>query len=68
MSTKTKKIKNSIKGYKNLKKDLEKQSTATILEWKKYFNNLKDNVKCDTGYFVMAIKTCDEILQERTEK
>nr|DAZ55079.1 MAG TPA: hypothetical protein [Caudoviricetes sp.] len=68
MSTKSKKIKNSTKGYSNLKKDLEKQSTDTILEWKIYFNKLKDNVKCDTGYFVTAIKTCDEILKERRKK
>lgn len=68
MSTKSKKIKNSTKGYKNLRKDLEKQSTDTILEWKIYFDNLKYNVKCDTGYFVMAIKTCEDILKERREK
>ena len=68
MSTKTKKIQNSTNDYKNLRKDLEKQFTDTILEWKIYFNNLKNSVKCDIGYFVMAIKICDEILQERMEK
>lgn len=67
MSTKTKKIKNSNPKYNRLLKNLENQSTDTILEWKTYFKKCKVNPKCSTEYFTMAIQVCENILKERRE-
>ena len=68
MSTKHKKIENSSHKYKSLRKNLIKQSTDTILEWKRYFENCKSKPKHVTEYFLMAINVCDDILRERMEK
>ena len=54
--------------YKRLKKNLLNQSTDTILEWKKYFEDCKNNHNYDSEYFTMAIDICIDILQERMEK
>lgn len=68
MFTKTNKIENHTKSYNNLRKNLVNQSTDTILEWKKYFEDCKVNPKCTTEYFLMAIDVCNDILKERREK
>lgn len=68
MSTNSKKIENNTTKYNNLKKNLIRQSTDTILEWKTYFKKCKVNPKCSTEYFTMAIQVCEDILKERREK
>ena len=68
MSTKTSTIENSSQKYNRLLKDLAKQSTDIILEWKTYFKKCKVNPKCNTDYFIMAIQVCEDILKERREK
>ena len=68
MSTKTNKIENHTKSYNNLKKNLVNQSTDSILEWKKYFEDCKSTPKYNAEYFTMAINICNDILQERREK
>ena len=68
MSTKTITIENRSQKYNRLLKDLSKQSTDIILEWKTYFKKCKVNPKCNTDYFIMAIQVCEVILKERREK
>ena len=68
MSNKTITIENRSQKYNRLLKDLAKQSTDTIMEWKTYFNKCKVNPKCNTDYFIMAIQVCEDILKERREK
>ena len=68
MSTNTIIIKNRSPKYNRLLKDLSKQSTDTIMEWKTYFKKCKVNQKCNTDYFIMAIQVCEDILKERREK
>lgn len=68
MSTKTITIENHNPKYNRLLKDLSKQSTDTIIEWKTYFKKCKVNQKCSTEYFTMAIQVCEDILKERIEK
>ena len=48
MSINSKKIKNNTTKYNNLKKNLVKQSTDTILEWKEYFE--RSAAGCARGY------------------
>lgn len=68
MSNKTITIENRSPKYNRLLKDLSKQSTDTIMEWKTYFKKCKVNPKCNTEYFTMAIQVCKDILKERREK
>ena len=68
MSNKTITIENCSQKYNRLLKDLSKQSTDTIMEWKTYFKKCKVNPKCNTDYFIMAIQVCEDILKERREK
>ena len=68
MSNKTITIKNRSPKYNRLLKDLSKQSTDTIMEWKTYFKKCKVNPKCNTDYFIMAIQVFEDILKERREK
>ena len=68
MSNKTITIENRSQKYTRLLKDLAKQSTDTIMEWKTYFKKCKVNPKCNTDYFIMAIQVCEDILKERKEK
>ena len=68
MSNKTITIENRSQQYNRLLKDLSKQSTDTIMEWKTYFKKCKVNPKCNTDYFIMAIQVCEDILKERREK
>ena len=68
MSNKTITIENRSQKYNRLLKDLSKQSTDTIMEWKTYFKKCKVNTKCNTDYFIMAIQVCEDILKERREK
>lgn len=68
MSTNSKKIQNSTTKYNNLKKNLIRQSTDTILEWKEYFESWKNRPDYDSEYFLMVIDVCDDILKERREK
>lgn len=68
MSNKTITIENRSQKYNRLLKDLSKQSTDIILEWKTYFKKCKVNPKCNTDYFIMAIQVCEDILKERREK
>lgn len=68
MSTKTITIENRSQKYNRLLKDLSKQSTDTIMEWKTYFKKCKVNPKYNTDYFIMAIQVCEDILKERREK
>ena len=68
MSTKTITIENHNPKYNTLQKNLANQTTDTILEWKAYFKKYKENSKCNTEYFIMAIQVCEDILKERREK
>ena len=68
MSNKTITIENRSQKYNRLLKDLSKQSTDTIMEWKTYFKKYKVNPKCNTDYFIMAIQVCEDILKERREE
>ena len=68
MSNKTITIENRSQKYNRLLKDLSKQSTDTIMEWKTYFKKCKVNPKCNTDYFIMAIQVCEDILKERRDK
>lgn len=68
MSNKTITIENRSQKYNRLLKDLSKQSTDIIIEWKTYFKKCKVNPKCNTDYFIMAIQVCEDILKERREK
>lgn len=68
MSTNSKKIKNNTIKYNNLKKNLIRQSTDIILEWKEYFESWKNRPDYDSEYFLMAINVCNDILKERLEK
>ena len=68
MSTNSKKIKNNTIKYNNLKKNLIRQSTDTILEWKEYFESWKNRPDYDSEYILMAIDVCNDILKERSEK
>lgn len=68
MSTNSKKIKNNTTKYNHLKKNLIRQSTDTILEWKEYFESWKNRPDYDSEYFLMAIDVCNNILKERSEK
>ena len=68
MSNKTITIENRNPKYNRLLKDLSKQSTYTIMEWKTHFKKCKVNPKCNTDYFIMAIQVCEDILKERREK
>ena len=68
MSNKTITIENHSPKYNRLLKDLSKQSTDTIMEWKTYFKKCKVNPKCSTEYFAMTIQVCEDILKERREK
>ena len=68
MSNKTITIEKRSQKYNRLMKDLSKQSTDTIMEWKTYFKKCKVNPKCSTEYFTMAIQVCEYILKERREK
>ena len=68
MSNNTITIENRSQKYNRLLKDLSKQSTDTIMEWKTYFKKCKVNPKYNTDYFIMAIQVCEDILKERREK